>query len=83
MAGETPKISLQAGMRRDNFRIIARLQGELRNRTTHMMEMNDTFGFLPKMDSTKDEDIDSAIKQLSHTYVGIVADGMNGEDRRV
>lgn len=44
---------------------------EIRNRTNHIMDVNDKFGFLTNMerlmDSANDEDIDSAIDRLTPT----------------
>ena len=61
--GEDVGLSLQAEARREQHQIVARLHGEMRNRTSHTMEVNDKFGFLTKMehlmDSTKVDDIDS------------------------
>ena len=52
-----------------------------------MLDVNASFGFLAKMeflmDSTKDEDIDSAIDLLTTTYVDISAQELKNEVRRV
>ena len=58
-------------LRREQQQIIDRLHGEIRNRTNHMMDVNDKFGFLTNMgrlmDSANDEGIDSAIDRLTPT----------------
>ena len=74
MEGENAEdagLSLHADVMREQLQIIDRLHGEIRNRTNHMMDVNDKFGFLTNMerlmDSASDEGIDSAIDRPTPT----------------
>ena len=80
-------LSLQGEVVREQIQKMDTLHGEIKRRTSHMIDVNAKFGFLTKMellmDSNKDEDIDSAIELLTATYVNISAENVKNEVCRV
>ncbi|KAI6648274.1 Zinc finger MYM-type protein 1 [Oopsacas minuta] len=80
-------LSLQEEVAREQLQIMDTLHGEIKRRTSHMIDVNAKFGFLTKMellmDSNKDKDIDSAIELLTAIYFDISAENLKNEVRRV
>ena len=83
---EDGSLSLQEKVIREQLQILDTLHGEIKRRSSHMIDINAKFGFLTMMellmDSNKDEDIDSAIELLTATYVDIPAENLVRRVRR-